>query len=78
MKRKKKIHGNTGKKHALKMPELRRTEMIRLAVTAEEKAAFEKAIKRGERSKWLRGLIFKSLTVMIIGAAQGVALALQV
>ena len=74
---KKKIHGNTGNDHALKLPEERRTQFLRLAVTNAEKRAFEKSVKKANRSKWLRNVIFKNLAIALIGAAHGALLALQ-
>jgi len=67
-----------GNKHAAKLPELKRTEVIVFPVTKAEKEAFQKAVKRGKRSQWLRETVFKGLCMILIGGFFGAALAMQI
>ena len=61
MKKRDKYEGLIGNHNAQKAAEERRTKMIVIPVTEAEKKAFERHVKSGKRSKWVRELIFSAL-----------------
>ena len=73
----KKYEGLLDNKNARKAREERRTKMIVIPVTEKEKEAFEKHVKRGKRSRWVRELIFTHMAIALLGMFFGWALYMQ-